>query len=122
LHHPGGATGYRIGWNGHTIAYITDTEHDPSRADPNVLGLIRDADVMIYDASYTGEEFPSRIGWGHSTWEEGVRLAEAARVKKLVLFHHDSARTDEDLDVIAAAAATRREGTIAAFDGLVLTL
>jgi phosphoribosyl 1,2-cyclic phosphodiesterase len=122
LVHPGGATGYRIDWRGRTIAYITDTEHEPGRPDANVTKLVREADVMIYDTNYTDEEFAARRGWGHSTWQEAVRLATAAKVRRLVLFHHDSGRSDDDLDRIAAAAVARRAGTLAAYDGLEIVL
>jgi phosphoribosyl 1,2-cyclic phosphodiesterase len=122
LYHPGGSTGYRISWNGRSVVYVTDTEHDPGRADPHVLGLIRGASLMIYDTNYTDEEFSSLRGRGHSTWQEAVRLADAAQVAKLVLFHHDSGRNDDDLDRIAAAATALRPDTVVAFDGLVLTV
>src|SRR5262249_16097459 len=75
LTHPNGATGYRIEYAGKVVAYITDTEHLPGRLDDNILKLIDHADVMIYDATYTDAEFPAHKDWGHSTWEEGVRLA-----------------------------------------------
>lgn len=90
LNHPGEAVGYRINWQGYTAAYVTDTEHFPDRFDENVLFLARQADVLIYDATYTDEEYysdkSSKIGWGHSTWQEAVKIAKAAQVKKLVIF------------------------------------
>ncbi len=89
LNHPGEALGYRINWRGYSAAYVTDTEHYSEGLDENVLRLARNADVMIYDATYTDEEYyseaSSRIGWGHSTWQEAVKLAKAANVKKLVI-------------------------------------
>ncbi len=68
LNHPNGATGYRIEHAGKSAVYITDTEHVEGKSDENVLGLIDGADFVIYDCTYTEEEFPSKIGWGHSTW------------------------------------------------------
>ncbi len=120
LNHPNGATGYRIEYGGKVVAYITDTEHRPEERDANVLGLIDRADVMIYDATYTDAEFPSHKDWGHSTWEEGVRLANAAAVRTLVIFHHDPGHDDAFMDRIAADAAVARPGTIVAQEGLVL--
>jgi phosphoribosyl 1,2-cyclic phosphodiesterase len=102
------------------VAYITDTEHRPGERDPNVLALIRDADVVIYDGSYTDEEYPAHKDWGHSTWEEGVRLADAAAAKTLVIFHHDPSHDDDFMDKVAADAAAARPGTIIAQEGLVL--
>jgi phosphoribosyl 1,2-cyclic phosphodiesterase len=120
LNHPNGATGYRIEYAGKVVAYITDTEHRPGGRDPNVLALIKGAEVMIYDASYTDAEFPTHKDWGHSTWEEGVRLADAADVKTLVIFHHDPGHDDDFMDQVAAEAAAARPGTIVAQEGLVL--
>jgi phosphoribosyl 1,2-cyclic phosphodiesterase len=120
LNHPNGATGYRVEYRGKVVAYITDTEHRLGKRDPNVLKLIDRADVMIYDASYTDAEYPAHRDWGHSTWEEGVRLADAAGVKTLVIFHHDPCHDDDFMDKVAADAAAARPGTIVAQEGLVL--
>jgi len=120
LNHPNGATGYRIEYGGKVVAYITDTEHRPGERDPHVLTLINGADVMIYDASYTDAEYPAHKDWGHSTWQEGIRLADAAGVKTLVIFHHDPGHDDDFMDQVAADAALARPGTIVAQEGLVL--
>jgi phosphoribosyl 1,2-cyclic phosphodiesterase len=122
LHHPGGSVGFRITWRGKVVAYVTDTEHTPGAPDPQVLRLAEAADILIYDANFTDAEFSARRGWGHSTWQEGVRLADAAGVGRLVLFHHDPARTDSEMDAIAHAAAEARPGTLAAAEGLTLAV
>ena len=121
LNHPGGATGYRIDHGGCSVAYVTDHEHTADGPTPALLDLVRDADLMIYDATYTPAEHAVREGWGHSTWEEAIRLADAAAVKTVALFHHDPNRDDTALALIVADAAARRPGTIAAREGLVLT-
>ncbi|HEY1299790.1 MAG TPA: MBL fold metallo-hydrolase [Stellaceae bacterium] len=120
LNHPNGATGYRIEFAAKAVAYVTDTEHRPDGPDRNVLALADHADVMIYDATYTDAEYPKHKDWGHSTWQEGVRLADAAQVSTLVLFHHDPGHDDTFMDRIAADAAAARPGTIVAQEGLVL--
>lgn len=122
LRHPGGATGYRIAWNGGSVAYVTDTEHTPGVPDPAVAALVNGADLLIYDSTYTDAELPKHTGWGHSTWQEALRIADAAGVGRVVLFHHDPKRTDADLDAIAAAAASMRPGTFVAAEGLALTI
>jgi phosphoribosyl 1,2-cyclic phosphodiesterase len=122
LNHPNRATGYRLEHDGKAAAYITDTEHEPGHLDNDVLRLVYRADVMIYDATYTDDEYPTHKNWGHSTWQEGVRLANAAEVKRLVLFHHDPDHDDDFMDRVAAAAAEMRPGTIVAHEGLVLRL
>ncbi len=120
LNHPQRATGYRVEHKDKAIAYITDTEHELGRLDTNVLQLVDRADIMIYDCTYTDEEYPTHKNWGHSTWQEGVRLANAAKVKTLVLFHHDPDHDDNFMDGVAAEAAAARPGTIVAREGLVL--
>jgi phosphoribosyl 1,2-cyclic phosphodiesterase len=123
LNHPDGAVGYRIEHAGRSLCYVTDTEHVPGTPDKNVLGLIRDADLVVYDSMYTDEEYAkSFVGWGHSTWQEGVRLAKLARVKKLVLFHHDPEHDDAKLDAIALEAEAALPGTVLAREGLALSV
>jgi phosphoribosyl 1,2-cyclic phosphodiesterase len=121
LNHPNGACGYRIDYGGRSICYLTDTEHVADRLDANILGLIQGADIVIYDSMYTDEEYPSRKGWGHSTWREGARLCDAAGAKTFVIFHHDPDHDDAFMDAIAAEAEQRRPGTVVAREGLVLT-
>lgn len=126
LNHPGEAVGYRVNWRGLSAAYITDTEHFPDRFDDNVLALARQADVMIIDATYTDEEYNdpkySKVGWGHSTWQQAVKIAQAAQVKQLVLFHHDPAHNDDFLDRIGEQARKILPQTILAQEGLSIEL
>ena len=111
LNHPGEAIGYRVSWRGLSVAFITDTEHFPDRLDENVLALAQGVDVLITDATYTDEEYydcqHSKVGWGHSTWQEAVKVAQAAQVKQLILFHHDPSHTDQFLNHIAQLAQAR---------------
>ena len=126
LNHPGEAVGYRISWHGKTAAYVTDTEHFPDRLDENVLWLARDADVMIYDATYTNNEYhnekSSKVGWGHSTWQEAVKVAKAANVKQLVIFHHDPLHNDEFMDEVAQDTAEQFPNSVVAKEGMVIDL
>ncbi|MCM0592524.1 MAG: MBL fold metallo-hydrolase [Gloeotrichia echinulata IR180] len=124
LNHPGEAVGYRVNWRGGAAVYITDTEHFPDRLDENVLWLSRNADILIYDSTYSDEEYYSprspKIGWGHSTWQEGVKIAKAANVKTLVIFHHDPAHNDDFLDRVGEEAFEKFSGAIMAREGLIL--
>jgi phosphoribosyl 1,2-cyclic phosphodiesterase len=126
LNHPGESVGYRVSWNGKTAAYITDTEHFPDRLDENVLWLSQDADVIIYDATYTNKEYHSekfsKVGWGHSTWQEAVKVAKAANVKQLVIFHHDPLHNDEFMDEIAQDTAEQFPNSVVAKEGMVIDL
>lgn len=117
LNHPGGATGYRVEFGGRAMAYITDTELNADEMDPALLELARDASIVIIDTTYTDEELPEHVGWGHSSWQQAVRLANEAGVGKLFLFHHDPEHDDDEMDRIAAAAAKARPGTVVAKEG-----
>ncbi|HEX7841200.1 MAG TPA: MBL fold metallo-hydrolase [Kofleriaceae bacterium] len=119
LNHPDPVYGFRLDHGGRSIVYATDTEHFAC-VDPTLKRLASGADILIYDAQYTPEEYPSKVGWGHSTWQAGAELARAAGVPQLVLFHHDPNRTDAQLAAIEAEAHAHLSGTIAAREGLVL--
>ncbi len=120
LNHPNGATGYRVEHKGKSFCYISDTEHVPGELDQNILKLIEGADVVVYDSTYTDEEFPARIGWGHSTWTEGMKLCKAANVKKMVIFHHDPDHTDDFMVKLEAEATSTWDRIIVAKDGMEL--
>ena len=122
LRHPNGATGYRIETGGSSLCYVTDTEHVPGAPDENVLGLIEGADLVVYDSTYTEEEFPGKVGWGHSTWQEGVRLCRTAGARRLAIFHHDPAHDDVFMADVERAAAQEWDGALVAREGLTLTL
>jgi phosphoribosyl 1,2-cyclic phosphodiesterase len=122
LKHPGGAIGYRLEHRGRAIAYVTDTEHEPGKLDPNVLDLIADAELMIYDCTFTEEEFAEYRGYGHSTWQQAARLCRAANTKRLAMFHHYPARTDDELDRMELAAKGDFEGAFVARDGMMIKL
>jgi CheY-like chemotaxis protein/phosphoribosyl 1,2-cyclic phosphodiesterase len=109
LNHPGLALGYRLEAGGVVLVYATDHEphsrHQPEVADPTQavpihredqrhVEFLADADLVIHDAQYTLEEYPSKLTWGHSPAELAVDFALAAGVKRLALFHHDPLRDD----------------------------
>jgi phosphoribosyl 1,2-cyclic phosphodiesterase len=122
LNHPGGATGYRVEFDGRAFAYITDTELSGSSIDPGLLALTKDAALIVIDTTYTDEELPEHVGWGHSSWQQAVQLADEAGARTLCLFHHDPEHDDDEMDRIAVAAAKARAGTIVAREGLSIEL
>lgn len=121
LNHPDPVYGFRIESGGSSVVYATDTEHY-SCVDPTLRTLAEGADVLIYDAQYTPEEYrgekgPSKVGWGHSTFEAATDLARAAGVRQLVLFHHDPKRSDDDVAAIESRACELFPNTLAAREG-----
>ncbi|SNB53128.1 Phosphoribosyl 1,2-cyclic phosphodiesterase [Arboricoccus pini] len=122
LNHPGGATAYRIEFDGRSLCYVTDTEHRVGRLDESIAGFIAESDLVIYDCTYTDEEFVMFKGWGHSTWQEGVRLCKASGARRLVTFHHDPERDDEALAAIDRQLQETMPGSFAAREGMTLKL
>jgi phosphoribosyl 1,2-cyclic phosphodiesterase len=120
LNHPGGAVGYRVEWAGKAVAVVTDTEHQGDGLDPAVMDLIRGCDLFLYDASYVEAEMARFRGYGHSTWEQAVRLASAAGAARVAMIHHAPWRTDDELDAIGRAAQDAFAGAFVAADGQVV--
>ncbi|MCO5732475.1 MBL fold metallo-hydrolase [Rhizobium sp. SSA_523] len=120
LFHPGGCIGYRIEFMGKILALVFDIEHVPGELDPVALEMMKGADVVVYDSAFTESEMQRYRGFGHSTWEQGVRLMKAAEAKKLVLFHHAPGRTDGEMALLEKLAQEAFPDTIAAYDGLVI--
>ena len=122
VNHPSFAMGYRITHKGKTIVYISDNEpfdrevaesalnversivekYRGTNGDPNrrVFDFVRDADLLIHDATYTPEEYADRVGWGHSHYDFTLKVAAEGRVGRLVLFHHSPDHSDEKVDDI----------------------
>lgn len=105
--HVGKTVGFRIEWNGSSIAYLSDHQQpcDGSlEATAGALELCRDVDLLIHDAQFTPAEFASKCDWGHCTVGFAVWLAAEAGAKQLALFHHDPSHDDEMLDDLVAEA------------------
>jgi len=124
--HPGGVLAYRIEHGGRSVVFATDTEHFAC-VDPQLRALCEGADVLVYDAQYTPEEYRgdggrSKVGWGHSTYVAGAELAVACGVGQLVLFHHDPSRTDERVSELESRACELHRKTVAAREGMQIAL
>lgn len=122
LSHPGGAVGYRVEYGGRALAMIFDTDHQPDALDPVVMELISGADLFLYDATFTDDEFETYRYFGHSTWQQGVRLALAAGAAKVGFVHHATFRTDEELAEIESAAQQQFAGAFCGRDMQVISL
>jgi phosphoribosyl 1,2-cyclic phosphodiesterase len=127
LNHPGGVWAYRVDFGGHAVVYATDTEHY-SCPDRVLLSLAEGADVLIYDATYTPEEYEgkrgkrSAVGLGHSTYEEGAKLALDAGVRHLVLFHHHPDRDDDEVSAVEDLCRNTFSETTAARERMTIEL
>ncbi len=120
LNHPALTLGYRIEADAATIVYASD--HEPHRRELAHGGdiasnhhdgaharFIDGADLLIHDSQYAASEYDKRVGWGHSTVEYVVDVARQAGVSRVALFHHDPARTDDDVDALLELARAHAE-------------
>jgi len=106
--HPSFTVGYRVDYEGGSLAYVPDNElaADSFEVGPDwrdrFVEFLGDVDVLLHDAMYTTQEYPSRTRWGHSTYDQVVDLADEVGARELVFFHHDPMRSDDELDEIVA--------------------
>lgn len=136
LRHPGTTLGFRLapaGPGGPSMAYITDNElgagghYEVSGSwRRDFVTFLKGVDLLIHDAMYTPTELEQHRGWGHSTYEEAVSLAQDAGAKKLVLFHHEPEHDDKKMDALLAAARKYAKSAplevLAAQEGMKVTL
>lgn len=138
LNHPALTLGYRLEADGVAIVYSCD--HEPysrilATGQGEITGqderhaiFINGADLLIHDAQYTAEDYPAKIGWGHSSVEYAMRIAHHAGVKKIALTHHDPLRDDESIDLALANIRAKLRGAasslqvFAAVEGQVIAL
>jgi phosphoribosyl 1,2-cyclic phosphodiesterase len=106
VNHKGHTLGFRIEAGGHSIAYISDHQapHDQRTVDEQVLELCEDVDLVMHDSQYTEEEFATTSDWGHSTDAFAVRVAGESGARRLCMFHHDPAHSDDQIDAMLSHA------------------
>jgi phosphoribosyl 1,2-cyclic phosphodiesterase len=117
LRHPGGATGYRFDAGGHAVAYVSDFEHAGPAPEQDMIDFVRGCDLVIYDTTFTVEDYPACKGWGHSTVEAGLALCAAAGAKRLAAFHHNPDYDDAKLAHIEAVLEKASPGSFCAREG-----
>ena len=112
--HPGPTVGYRITDSmGKVVTYLPD--HEPALGPSAFPSLPRewtsggvlaeDADLLIHDSQYTSQQYPSHVGWGHSSFAHVLEFASLVETKHLVPFHHDPGHSDVDLDRLLVEAS-----------------
>jgi phosphoribosyl 1,2-cyclic phosphodiesterase len=132
--HPGPTLGFRLSFGGRTIAYIPD--HEPAHGvdlagvEPRYVSgrtLAQDVDLLFHDAQLSESEYPARVGWGHSSVAHAVEFAQLSNVNRLVLFHHDPDRSDDEVDALVERACELWNGgagdlPVAAREGMTFEL
>jgi phosphoribosyl 1,2-cyclic phosphodiesterase len=113
LSHPNGGLGYKLQEGGATFVFLTDNElghrHEGGLGFEGYAAFCRGADLLVHDAEYTAEEAIAKRTWGHTSVDDAVRLALAAGVPSLGLFHHNQNRTDDGVDELVAESQARAE-------------
>lgn len=102
LNHPQGSVGYKFTHAGKSLCVISDLEHSDPWPDPALQAFVSGTDLMVYDGMFTDCEYPNCRGWGHSTWQKGVELAQAAGVRQLAIIHLHPAHSDTVLRTMEA--------------------
>jgi phosphoribosyl 1,2-cyclic phosphodiesterase len=126
--HPGMCVGYRLFSPDGIAVFFPDTEPRTGGDDPDMIEFVRDADVLILDSQYDRAEYRKHVGWGHGCVDDSVALALKAGVKRLCLFHHDSAHDDKKIDSFQKRArqlVAKQKGKLkvdAAREGMVIQL
>jgi anti-anti-sigma factor len=128
--HAGDSYGYRFSRDGKTIVYSTDCEHKGAVDEEYpFVEFFRDADILIFDAMYSlADSISVKEDWGHSSNIIAVELAQLARAKRLVLFHHEPVFDDAMIEATfretvrfeEVSREDHRVEIISAYDGLEL--
>lgn len=121
IHHPQGATGYRIDGPNRSVAVVTDHEAGTD-LDAEILDAIAGVDLLIHDAQYLPGELADHRGWGHSTYQDATKAATASGVTELVLTSHDHRRSDAAIDAMVESARVAFPSTSAARPAMELSL
>ncbi|HXX77227.1 MAG TPA: MBL fold metallo-hydrolase [Ktedonobacteraceae bacterium] len=117
-----GAVIYSIEYAGRRMIFATDVEWK-EQCDPAFLDFVDSADLLIHDAQYTHDDYhESKQGFGHSTVEMATEVANAAHVRKLILFHHEPTYSDNKLDALQAEARLRFKNASVACEGMEINL
>ena len=133
VNHPGPTVGYRLEDQGKVLTYISDHEPamgiDLTAVSPDWISgysLAYGADVMFHDSQYTEEEYPHRVGWGHSSISDMVTFALITKVRRLFMFHHDPLHSDSQLEAMLVRAkelwGAERDGLELSYEGMEVDL
>ena len=123
LNHPGGCLGFRIQDHDAILTYCTDTGWVRDGFDESVLELAGGADLLVHDSFFTNtEEAKTFAEWGHSSWLEAVKLADAANANTLGLFHYAPDLTDNELEKMRDNARGLFPRTFLTREGMILQL
>ena len=143
MNHPVLNLGYLIEADGQRLFFTGDHEplrnfYEPGTRDydeyqeiidirsASIEDSIKEVDLIITDSMYTREEYPSKIGWGHGSFQSCIELATRIDAGRIALTHHEPTRTDDQLDEISKRLTAEYAGIgpelIIAQEGMVIDL
>jgi ribonuclease Z len=99
---------------GRTVVYSGDT-----RPNLTLIQAAREADLLIHEATFGGDESERARETGHSTAAEAAQVARDAHVRRLVLTHI-SPRYGRDAPELLAEARAIFPETVIARDGMTI--
>ena len=115
LSHPNQGIGYRFSAGGRDFVFLTDNElgfrHPGGMLPDDYAKFASGADLLVHDAEYRDDEYAAVKGWGHSTFQDALKLAAAAGVKSLGMCHHNQERTDGGVDEMLASCRALAAGS-----------
>ncbi len=116
------ALGFRVTYQGKSFVYATDTDSLAGEVDQNLLYLAHEADLLVYDGTYTETLSHTLNGTAAVPWEQGIALAKQAKVREMILFHHDPTHDDDYLDRVEMEIHNRFPRMRLAREGMILQL
>lgn len=129
MNHPVTDLGYRIDCDGKSLFFTGDHEPPVDAAHVAAIdALVQGVDVLVADCSYTREEYPAKVGWGHGTFDSALALALRCGVRSLYCTHHEPTRSDDELEAVFAEVMARHAGQLGglqvflAYEGLEVNL
>jgi phosphoribosyl 1,2-cyclic phosphodiesterase len=128
VNHPGGCLAYRVDAEGAAAVYCTDTEPMKGQKREDFLKFIDGAQVLIFDTHFTDCEYfgacdvESKKGWGHSSWQEGTKIAQEGNIDYLILYHHKESRSDREQQEIEILAKQSFKNTVAAREKMIVEI
>jgi phosphoribosyl 1,2-cyclic phosphodiesterase len=123
LRHGQGTAGFRFDHGGRAFVVLTDHEHEAGAPDPSLVTFCAGADAVAYDAMWCADsDYEAHRGWGHSTWQAGLDLLQAASAGRLICMHHAPTADDALLRGREARLQVAAPGSLFARDGHVHAL
>lgn len=119
--HPNESILFRLEDSRHSVVYALDCELTGA-VRPALLDFCRDAQLLIWDASFTRDDLARCRGWGHSSWEQGLEMRREAHAGQVLMTHYSQHYTDKFLQEQETLARQSGEPVCFAKERMVIAL